>query len=107
MKNEMKNGKQLVSLSGEINAQTGAECKAFIIKLFDTANILVLSFDKVVYLNSSGLREIIDLLKNATKVKKELRLCDMSKDIREMFTFTGLEKVFKIYDTQAAALESK
>ncbi len=105
MKTEMKNGKQLISLAGEINAQSGVEYKALIIKLFDTANVLVISFRDVVYLNSSGLREIIDLLKNANKAKKELRLCDMSKDIREMFSFTGLEKVFKIYDTQASALE--
>ena len=107
MKSELKNGKQLISLNGEINAQTGVECKTYITKLFDTADILIISFSNVVYLNSSGLREIIDLLRNANKSKKELRLCDMSKDIREMFSFTGLEKVFKIYDTQVSALESK
>ncbi len=55
-------------------------------------------------MNSSGLREIIDLLKNANKMKKELGLCEMSSDIREMFAFTGLDKVFKIYETEAQAL---
>ena len=104
MKIEMKNGKQLVSLQGEINAQTGAEYKTAIINMFSTSDTFVLSFLNVQYLNSSGLREIIDLLKNATKQKKELRLCDMSKDIREMFSFTGLEKVFKIYDKESDAL---
>ena len=106
MKNEMKNGKQFITLSGEINAQIGAELKTFAVKLFDTADVLVFSFNNVVYLNSSGLREIIDLQKSASKAKKELRLCSMSKDIREMFAFTGLERVFKIYDTQEAALGS-
>lgn len=105
MKTEMKNGKQLISFSGEINAQTGAEYKNGIMAIFNDAQVFVISFKDVVYLNSSGLREIIDLLKNANKVKKELRLCDMSKDIRDMFAFTGLEKVFKIFDTQAAAME--
>ena len=28
----------------------------------------------------------------------------MNSDIREMFSFTGLDKVFKIYDTEAAAI---
>lgn len=104
MKVEMKNGKQLIELAGEINAASGLEYKNGIIALFDTADVFVLSFRDVVYLNSSGLREIIDLLKQATQKKKELRLCEMSKDIREMFAFTGLEKVFKISDTQAEAL---
>ena len=55
-------------------------------------------------MNSSGLREIIDLFKTANKNKKEVSLCDMNSDIREMFSFTGLDKVFKIYDTEAQAL---
>ncbi len=55
-------------------------------------------------MNSSGLREIIDLFKTASKNKKEVSLCDMNSDIREMFSFTGLDKVFKIYDTEAAAI---
>ena len=63
-----------------------------------------MSFKSVVYMNSSGLREIIDLFKTASKNKKEVSICDMNSDIREMFSFTGLDKVFKIYDTEAAAI---
>ncbi|MDR2884795.1 MAG: STAS domain-containing protein [Deferribacteraceae bacterium] len=105
MVTEMKSGKQVVFLSGEVNAKTGNEYKEAITAMFNSANTFVVSFKDVVYLNSSGLREIIDLLKNANKIKKEIRLCEMSKDIREMFSFTGLDKIFKIYDTQKSALE--
>ena len=96
--------KRIIDFKGEINAKTGAEYKEMVVKLFNNADAFIISMKDVVYLNSSGLREIIDLLKQATKAKKELRLCDMSKDIREMFSFTGLEKVFKIFDTQAQAM---
>jgi anti-sigma B factor antagonist len=99
-----KNGKTMVYFKGEINAQTGSELKNDILKLFETKDIVVISFKAVMYMNSSGLREIIDLLKKANKIKKELRLCDMSKDIREMFAFTGLDRVFKIFDTESQAL---
>ncbi|MDT3693022.1 MAG: STAS domain-containing protein [Mucispirillum sp.] len=98
------NGKNVAYLEGEINAQTGAQVKAEINTLLDKGNAVVLSFKSVVYMNSSGLREIIDLFKTASKNKKEVSLCDMNSDIREMFSFTGLDKVFKIYDTEAAAL---
>ncbi len=98
------NGKNVAYLEGEINAQTGAQVKAEINTLLDKGNAVVLSFKSVVYMNSSGLREIIDLFKNASKNKKEVSLCDMNSDIREMFSFTGLDKVFKIYDTEAAAI---
>ncbi|PLX70723.1 MAG: anti-sigma factor antagonist [Denitrovibrio sp.] len=99
-----KGGKKLVFVKGEINAQTGSELKKDVLALFESADSAVLSFKGVVYMNSSGLREIIDLLKSSNKAKKNLMLCEMSSDIREMFTFTGLDKVFKIYDTQAQAL---
>ena len=98
------NGKNVAYLEGEINAQTGAQVKAEINTLLDKGNAVVLSFKSVVYMNSSGLREIIDLFKTASKNKKEVSLCDMNSDIREMFSFTGLDKVFKIYDTEAAAI---
>jgi anti-sigma B factor antagonist len=98
------NGKKVVFFKGEINAQTGAKLKEEVLKMFDNVPLVVISFKSVIYMNSSGLREIIDLLKKANKSKKELRLCDMSKDIREMFSFTGLDKVFKIFDTETQAL---
>ncbi|MBZ4643325.1 MAG: hypothetical protein PWQ25_1349 [Deferribacteres bacterium] len=99
-----KNGKTVVYLKGEINAQTGLELKNKVLEIFKTKNFAALSFKGVVYMNSSGLREIIDLLKQSRRDKKELALCEMSKDIRDMFAFTGLDKVFKIHDSESAAL---
>ncbi len=98
------NGKNVAYLEGEINAQTGAQVKAEINTLLNKGDSVILSFKSVVYMNSSGLREIIDLFKTSSKNKKEVSLCDMNSDIREMFSFTGLDKVFKIYDTEAAAI---
>ena len=98
------NGKNVAYLEGEINAQTGAQVKAEINTLLNKGDSVILSFKSVVYMNSSGLREIIDLFKTASKNKKEVSLCDMNSDIREMFSCTGLDKVFKIYDTEAAAI---
>lgn len=98
------NGKNVAYLEGEINAETGAFVKAEINSLLNKDSAVVLSFKSVVYMNSSGLREIIDLFKTASKNKKEISLCDMNSDIREMFSFTGLDKVFKIYNTEAQAL---
>ncbi|BAI79923.1 anti-sigma factor antagonist [Deferribacter desulfuricans SSM1] len=98
------NGKKVVYLSGEINAQTGQSMKEEVLKLFESTDTVVLSFKGVVYMNSSGLREIIDLYKKTNKNKKNLRLCELSNDLKEMFSFTGLDKVFKIFATENEAL---
>jgi len=99
-----KNEKSIFYLQGEINGQTGVELKNKVLETYKTKSGAVLSFKGVVYMNSSGLREIIDLLKQSRQQKKELLLCEMTKDIREMFSFTGLDKVFKIYETESEAL---
>lgn len=101
---EEKGGKSVVYIKGEVNGDSGAELKKKILELFKEKDMAVLSFKNVIYMNSSGLREIIDLLKRSKKDKKELRLCEMSGDIRDMFSFTGLDKVFKIFDTESSAL---
>jgi anti-sigma B factor antagonist len=95
----------VVYLKGEVNAQTGLELKNKVLDIFKKTPTVVLSFKGVMYMNSSGLREIIDLLKRSKKENKNLRLCDMSNDIKEMFSFTGLDKVFKIYSDEAQALK--
>ncbi|MGC8924865.1 MAG: STAS domain-containing protein [Calditerrivibrio sp.] len=98
-------GTNVVYLKGEVNAQSGVELKNHVLEIFKKANTVVLSFKGVMYMNSSGLREVIDLLKRSKKENKNLRLCDMSNDIKEMFAFTGLDKVFKIYSDESQALK--
>ncbi|MGA1847014.1 STAS domain-containing protein [Deferribacter abyssi] len=97
-------GKKVVYLTGEINAQTGQIMKNEVLKLFNDVDTVILSFKGVVYMNSSGLREIIDLYKQSNKNKKSLKICDLSADLKEMFSFTGLDKVFKIFSTEKDAL---
>ncbi|KAA0257103.1 anti-sigma factor antagonist [Deferribacter autotrophicus] len=97
-------GKKVVYLTGEINAQTGQAMKNEVLKFFNDVDTVVLSFKGVVYMNSSGLREIIDLYKQSNKNKKNLRICDLSSDLKEMFSFTGLDKIFKIFPTENDAL---
>ncbi|MGA1861753.1 STAS domain-containing protein [Deferribacter thermophilus] len=97
-------GKKVVYLKGEINAQTGQSMKEEVLKLFESTDTVVLSFKGVVYMNSSGLREIIDLYKKTNKEKKNLKLCELSNDLKEMFAFTGLDKVFKIFNSESEAL---
>lgn len=98
-------GVTVVYLKGEVNAQSGLELKNKVLEIFKKVGTVILSFKGVMYMNSSGLREIIDLLKRSKKENKSLRLCDMSNDIKEMFAFTGLDKVFKIYSDESQALK--
>lgn len=101
-----KHGRPVVYLGTEVNADTMIENKGDIFRLISTNNIVIINFSRVMYVNSSGLREIIDIHKQAVAQRKQVYLCNISKDVMELFTFTGLDSVFKIFDNEAAALEA-
>ena len=91
--------------TGDIDIKSSPMLKSKVLELADRGSV-VLSLKHVHYINSSGLREIVDLFKILKESDKELRLCEMSVDMKELFSFTGLSKVFKIFDTEKDALGS-
>ena len=67
---------------------------------------VVLHFGRVTFMSSSALGMLIRLNKRCKEYKIALKLCNISPDIRQVFTITGLEKVFDIHDDVAGAMES-
>lgn len=67
---------------------------------------LVLNFDNVEYLSSAALGKLITLNKKVKSADGALKLSAIKPQIFEVFVITKLNKLFDIYETQAAALES-
>ncbi|MDY6821255.1 MAG: STAS domain-containing protein [Deferribacterota bacterium] len=98
---EVKDNNILITPKGEVNAQVGIKMKEIIKeKLGENKGIasVIIFFNDVVYINSSGIRELIDILKYLKSENKNLYLIGMSKEIREMFSFTNLDSVFNIFN---------
>ena len=70
------------------------------------ARDLVLNFGNVEYLSSAALGKLITLNKKVKAVSGRLKLCAIKPPIFEVFVITKLNKLFDIYETQAAALQS-
>lgn len=69
---------------------------------------IVLDFANVDYLSSAALGKLISMHKKVSGAKGQLRLCNIQKDILEVFTITKLDKVLKIVpnlEKAVAALE--
>ena len=69
------------------------------------ARNLVLNFESVEYLSSAALGKLITLNKKVKQADGQLKLCAIKPPIFEVFVITKLNKLFDIYETQAAALE--
>jgi anti-sigma B factor antagonist len=107
IKVEDKGTTSVVYIKGEFNAQAGLKIKDSIKECLEKKDIkkFIISFRDIIYINSSGIRELIDLHKFLSNEHKELFLSEMSKEIRELFSFTYLDNVFKIIEKIDEVLE--
>ena len=59
----------------------------------------LLDFEKVTYLSSAALSELIYLYRLSRGNNGDVRLCNVSKQIMTAFEITNLNKMFVIYET--------
>ena len=67
---------------------------------------LLFSFQKVVFIDSSGIKEIILAHRHQQNVKGQLACAELSSALLELFKMVRLDKVFKIFPTREEALEA-
>ena len=67
---------------------------------------LILDFTNVKFLSSQVLGVLITLNRKAAAIKGILLLCGLKTDLMKVFTITGLDRLFKFFPDDAAALKS-
>jgi len=98
----------IVDLQGEIDsfaedvlnaAYTEAESR--------DANVILLNFSKVDYINSTGIALIVGLLARARKSKRRLLACGLSDHYVEIFEITRLVDFMNVFPDEASALADR
>ena len=84
------------------------QCSREIIAVIDKCDerCAVLHFGQVTFMSSSALGMLLRVSKKCKEYHVELKLCNISPDIRQVFKITGLDKVFTIYDDLAPAIDA-
>jgi anti-sigma B factor antagonist len=88
----------------EIDSYNGEEIKAHVTECVAGVDSVIINMSRVNYLNSSGLRELIQILKVMREAAKPFFLTDVNDDIMKIFTSTNLNRLFNIYDTNEDAM---
>lgn len=97
----------IIEASGRIDSMNANQLGEALIKEVDEGNLyLVLDLNAVDYMSSAGLREMVSTLKKAKRASGDLRIAQPSDRVREVLEMAGLDTIFKIYPTQADAVES-
>jgi anti-anti-sigma factor len=100
-----ENGIAVVELHGEINS-TAEEAlnAAYAQATQDSPSAVVLNFQGVDYINSTGIALIVGLLAQARKSHIRLVVCGLSEHYQEIFRITRLSDFMQIYEDEPSAL---
>lgn len=93
-------------VEGEINIDTSPDVRKTFDKLINKQNKkVILNFEKLNYIDSSGLATLIEMLQRLKRIDGKLRICSISDKIKSIFEITKLEKLFEIFPTEQEALK--
>ncbi len=96
----------VVALTGEINVGNSSELRSIFAKLLqgNEKNVLV-DFEKVAFIDSSGLAVLIEMVQKLEKVNGQLRICSLNNKIKGIFEIVKIHKLIKMCESRTAAIE--
>src|SRR5436305_14434206 len=95
----------IIDLHGEINAfAEDVLNKAYAEAESRRADVILLNFSDVDYINSTGIALIVSLLARARKSKRRLLACGLSSHYVEIFQLTRLVDVMSVVPDESSAL---
>lgn len=100
-------GQTVVSLSGRIDSTAAVEFEEQLISIIDQgSNVMVVDFLNVQFISSAGLRVLLLAAKKVKPYGGKLHLCNMSKDVREVFDISGFSSIFDIHGNVSEAVKA-
>lgn len=69
-------------------------------------NHIIINFDHVTFMDSSGLGVILGRYKEVLKLGGEMVVCHVSPSIRRLFEMSGILKIVRLEDNEQFALHS-
>ncbi len=94
-----EDGFQLVTLVGEVDANTAPKIHQMIIPLAEPGAKILLDMTDVPYMSSAGLRLLLFLYRQTTANEAKLVLVGLSEELIDTMSVTGFLEFFTICDT--------
>ena len=98
----------VVSITGNIALDGVNEAKDYLKPLLEEPDLkgLLINFDQVNFIDSSGIGLIVSLFKTLQQREAKFGLSDLSKKNEEIFNITRLNKILDIYPTEGEGITS-
>jgi len=95
----------IVSVEGRVDTSTAPELESYLTgSVAPAPKTLIISLKEVKYISSAGLRVVLLMAKKLKTSGGELILTGLEGAVKEVFEISGFYSIFKIFDTEEAAL---
>ena len=102
---KINDGISVIDFEGEINGfAEDMLMDAYMQASNGNTEVIILNFEKLEYLNSSGIGLLVTILIRAQRKKQRLLACGLNEHYHEIFTLTRLDEAIGIYDQESEAI---
>ena len=96
---------KVVMLNGKLDTNTTPSAEGEINALLDAgASKLLINFEQLTYISSSGLRLLLALAKRMKGAGGDLKVCALNEMATEVFEVSGFSSILNVFASEADAL---
>ena len=96
---------KVVMLHGKLDTNTTPGAEGEINSLLDAgANKLLVNFEQLTYISSSGLRLLLALAERMKSSGGDLKVCALNEMATEVFEVSGFSSILNVFASEADAL---
>ncbi len=107
IEHEAKNNVVVVYFAGKIDTKTSPDVEKYLNKIIDQGvNNIVMNFEELDFISSTGLRVILATGKTLMGNKGKLTMCHANITVNDVLRMSGFNKMFGVFDTEQEALTS-
>ena len=97
---------KVLRVDGKLDTKTSPDAQALLTELIEQgATKIVVNFEKLAYISSSGLRVLLAAAKQLKGNSGELRVCSLNEVVQEVFEISGFDTILAVKQTELEALE--
>ncbi len=101
------NGVNIIRIQGKLLGGTLRDLSATFDDLLESdASRVILNFKDVNIIDSGAVGFLVNIFNEFTKKDAQLKLCNVSSSIRNLFKLADMETLFEIYESEHDALAS-
>lgn len=107
IEHEEKNGVSVVYFMGKLDTRTSLEAEKYVNEIVDDgADNILMNFEDLDFISSTGLRIILATGKKLTSAGGKLTLCSPNITVNDVLKMSGFNRMFGVFESEEEALET-